>query len=163
MAITQTPEQEDPLPPDELRRELDYGMEALEQGRVQRFDDAGLTAHFEQIKAEGRKRLKQRQQVGTLRNLRRAGNVIIIPSRICYRNVFRKSLSKMGIDGKPFKGWLNLRICLMILWKDILRGIRLCTRSLLLLSCEVFPSSRSRSPLTIRFSNRATTARRIAA
>ncbi len=62
MAITPTPEQEDPLPFDELRRELDYGMEAFEQGRVQRFDDAGLTAHFEQIKAEGRKRLKQRQK-----------------------------------------------------------------------------------------------------
>ena len=62
MAITQTPEQEDPLPPDELRRELAYGMEQLEQGKVQRFDAAGLTTHFEQIKAEGRKRLKQRQK-----------------------------------------------------------------------------------------------------
>lgn len=63
MANTWMREQEDPLPPDELWRELACGIEALKRGDVQRFDEAGLTAHFARIKAEGRKRLEQRQKV----------------------------------------------------------------------------------------------------
>jgi antitoxin ParD1/3/4 len=42
---------------DQLRREIAVGLEQLDRGEATTYDDQSLKEHFEQIKAQGRKRL----------------------------------------------------------------------------------------------------------
>ena len=42
---------------DQLRREIAVGVEQLDRGEATAYDDQSLKEHFEQIKADGRRRL----------------------------------------------------------------------------------------------------------
>ncbi len=49
---------------DHLRREIQIGIDDLERGDYEEFDDESLEAFFEQIKAEGRKELEGESEKG---------------------------------------------------------------------------------------------------
>lgn len=54
-----------PIDMEELRREVDKGIEAIEHGDFVEYDADGLKQHLEDVKSRGRERLAQRARSAT--------------------------------------------------------------------------------------------------